>query len=352
MNLQPNNRQRALAALAVLRDGSRAGDLAEFMSDHDRKAYSPLVRAYSNEPNRELSMGQLIKHLVSSERFSSLAEVHPAWVLERLRNEPPRVIGIILRLLPSRHVRYLLKNLPPMLCEQVPNLVESFSVDPAILDVIRRRFEKHFVPMRITRSIDELGFENLYYLKESELEELFVDIGLTEMAIALSDLPSKALRIVYNRLDVKDAKRLKARIGGLTGVPDELFRQARNTFLQVEGERVGPRQLLKMVGLAAFADAIGPEHENLMSMVKQRLDPNDGYLLKRFVDERRIRKGLVSAGKRRQMIMEAVAELAREGRIDKSWSGFLPARRPEPSSGSAFSRARGAEETNTAHQLA
>jgi len=320
MDAQTNNRQRIVAAMSVLEDGQNAADLKDFMSEDDAGVHTDLVGSYSSEADCEYTMKRIVKHLVSAERFSSLADVHPAWILEKLRDEPPRVIGIILRFLPSQHVRYILKNLPPILCKQVPNMVESFSVPPAILNVIRSKFEKHFVPMRISRAIDRLGFENLYYLKEAELNTLFLDVGLTELAIALSGMSSRVLRIIYNRLDIKDAKRLKAMIDEISpDISPELFRQARANLLQIETERVGPKQLLKIIGMCAFADAVDGGHEELVRMVQQRLDPKDGYLLKRYVDEKRVRPSNISSEERRQMILDTVVLLAQEGRIDSAW---------------------------------
>lgn len=352
MDAKTSNRQRIVAALAVLNEGGEAAGLMKFASEGDGKECSSIMDAYLGQPDRELSMRQIIKHLISSEQFSSLAEVHPAWILERLRDEPPRVVGIILRFLPSKHVRYLLKNLPPMLCEQIPNMVESFSVPPEILGVIRKRFEKHFMAMRISRSVEKLGFENLYYLKEAELDEMFRDIGLTEMAIALCAMPSKVLHIVYNRLDVKDAKRLQARIRELGGVSPELFGQARSTLLQIEGEGAGPKRMLRMIGLSVFAEAVDARHGDLVRMVQQKMDPRDGYLLKRLVDERRVRKSPVPMEDRQFMILNSVSLLAREGRIDEAWSQFLPADGGYFEGDDLLPRPKGDEETNTAHQLA
>ncbi|MBT3182527.1 MAG: hypothetical protein HN337_08490 [Deltaproteobacteria bacterium] len=353
MEANTNNRQRMIAALSVQNDAEAANELSDFMSNDDSEAHASLVKNYLNEENREYSMRRIVKHLVSSEKFSSLSEVHPAWILEKLRDEPPRVIGIILRFLPSQHVRYILKNLPPILCQQVPNMVESFSVDPEILDVIRRKFESNFITMRITRSIDHLGFENLYYLKEAELEEMFIELGITELAIALSTMSTKVLRIIYNRLDLKDARRLKAKIKELPAdISSEIYRQARSSLLQIDCERVGPKQLLKILGLGAFAEAVGHGHDQLIRMIQQRLDPKDGYMLKRYIDEKRVRPSAVSPEERRHMILRTVAAMAREERIEAAWKGFSSDTTAEESSDKFDSPLSWDEETNTLHQLA
>ncbi|HPQ80123.1 MAG TPA: FliG C-terminal domain-containing protein [bacterium] len=325
MEQAQNNRLRTVAALAVLRGGGDASDMAEHLNEAEGKRILRLMSLYSDEPDAEVKMEHLLRQMVASERFSSIGEVHPAWVLERLREEPPRVVGIILRSLPSKHVRYLLKNLPPMLKAALPDMVESFAVARPVLETIRRRFESHFLPMRVSRAVESPGFEHLYFLKVDELCELIREIGLTELAIALSGLQGKTLHAVFNRLPLKDAKRLQRRMRETGEVSPDLFRQARYTILEVEGDHVGPDRMLMRVGIAALASAMDREHGPLVKLVMQRMEPADGYLLKRSMDERRLRFSSKLASERQGMILEAVGRLAREGRIDPSWTSFAEA---------------------------
>lgn len=353
MGLQNGNRERAVAAMALLDEDGDASMLVNFLGDEDAEAISSIIDEYSKEKNLSNRMKQTLRHLASSENFSSLADVHPAWILEHLKNEPPRVVGIILRFLPSRHVRYLLKNLPPMLCEQIPNMVESFSVEPAVLETIRRSFERHFPPMRISRSIKELGFENLYYLKEFELEEVFKELGLMELAVALSGMTSKVLTIIYNRLNVKEAKRLKAAIDDIENISPELYCEARSNFLAIDSEGLGPDRLLKSVGIAVFAGAISDEDADQMTLIQQKLSPNLGYLLKRLVDEKKLKASAISSTSRKSMVLEVVKKLAKEGRIDDAWGGYEAHEDAPSSSEDLLPEDRFADEnTSTLSQLA
>jgi len=322
MTQQPNIRRRIVSALAVKQDGETAGELLDYMSERDREPCGRLIERFLAEDDRDFVLEQLIRQLLASERFSSLAEVHPAWILEYLKGEPPRVVGLILRSLPSNHVRFLLEHLPPMLRERIPNMVESFAVDPQVLDVIRRRFEKNFLPMRVSRQVRHPGFEHLYFLKTSELTELVREMGLFELAIALSGMSRKALHMIYNRLDLKDAKRLKMRIDGMSNISTELYRQARFNLLEIEGRHEGSARMLKAVGLAAMASAAGHEHDEMIRLMMQKLEPQDGYLLKRFVDERRKRANEPVARERQSLVLGLVAELAADGRIGREWAAF------------------------------
>jgi hypothetical protein len=318
------NRERAVAAMALLDDEDGAGALLGFVSDGEAESIRSLIANYSRNSDVASEMTRLVRQLISSERFSTLAEVHPAWILEHLKGESPRIIGIILRLLPSKHVRYILKHIDPMVGSQIPNMVESFSVEPEILEIIRRRFERKFLPMRVSRSIIEPGFENLYFLKEYELEELFKEMGIAEMAVAFCGMPHSILHIIYNRLSVKEAKRLKAAIDEIDSVDPARHCEAKAIFMSIGGEGVGSENLLKTVGLAVLASAIGNDQLDMMKLLQQKLDPATAYLLKRFVDERRLRPGAVPIHAIRKRIVDTAIALAREGRIDEAWSGNVP----------------------------
>jgi len=324
-----DTRRRMAAALAVRSYGEGANRLLDYVSERERRELAPLMEACSADPEGPEAMDRLISQMLASERFSSIAEVHPAWILEHLKGEPPRIVGLILRSLPSSHVRYLLKNLPPMLRDCVPNMVESFAVRPEVLELIRRRFEANFLPMRVTRSIAHPGLEHLYFLKVEELGELIRELGLLEMAIALSGMSSKALHMIFNRLDLKDAKRLQARIKGLRGISPELHRQARFNLLEIEGRHEGSDRMLASVGLAALASAVGRDLADLARLIQQKMAPSDGYLLKRFIDERRQTSIPKVAQERRGMVLRLVARLASEGRIDPQWRSFAPDYVPE-----------------------
>lgn len=340
-----------MAAQALLKGGETAMALAEYMSDEDGAAFRAFGADFPDESDREFVMEQVMRQMIASEKFSSLAEIHPAWILEKLKEEPPKVIGIILRYLPSNHVRYIIRNLPPMTRVQIPNMVESFAVRPAVLEVIRKRFERHFLPMPVSRRCGKFGFSELYYLKGEELAALIREMGINELAIAFAGMGSKALRAIYNRLDLKDAKRLQRRLKGLKGLSLELSRQARYTVLEVQGRHIGPEGLLVRVGLAALANAV-EGGDALIPVLMQKLTPEDSYLLKRLVAERRMRQWAGVALERQSMILSIVAQLARESRIDSSWSSFDPEElAPIPVTGVSTNSAE-SDETITSQQLA
>ncbi|MFH1874124.1 MAG: hypothetical protein ABH859_02935 [Pseudomonadota bacterium] len=322
-----NNRQRMLATLAVLEDGEKATDLLDFLNPEDKEICQAEIAAYLeiDIEERETKLQEQTSSLIASEQWSGLGEIHPAWVLEELKNEPPRIIGIILRYLPSRHVRYILEHLPPTIRYAIPNVVEAFYVPQPVLEVIKKLFESKFTTLRLSRSIKHLGFEHLYYLRSEELDIFFKDLGLQELALAFHDLPEKSLSFLLNRLPVKESNELKNRIKALSNVSEGLKRQSKFTVLEVEEKKVGADQFLLEIGLAAYARAVMPDQRNLMRQLEVKLAPQTSYLLKRNLVERTSKNTREISEERQTLIISRVASLAQENQIDQSWCNFFKA---------------------------
>jgi len=307
--------------LAAIELGDNASDLLNFLNEDEVKTCKPEFESYLkiNSGERETKLKEKINSLVASERWSGLAEIHPAWILEELKKESPKIIGIILRYLPSQHVRYLLENLPPTIRFALPNIIEAFSVPKPILDIIKQRFESRFIPLHLSRSIEKLNFNHLYYLKSNELELFFKDLGMQELATALHGISGKSLNFLLNRLSLKDAKRLQQRIKSFKNVSDDLKKQARYTVLEVEGEHLGPENLLIEIGLAAFAKSISSSSSDLPRLLGIKLPPKISYVLKRYVAEKSQKNQKETAYERQSIILSRISSLAKENVIDQSW---------------------------------
>ncbi len=319
-----DNRTHAAALTAFIYDGEGARELTGFLGDADRGAYERCVddlAGHADDDGSSLAR-RTLRALISSEKFSGIAEIHPAWILEALKDESPRIIGIILRYLPSRHVRYVLKHLPPDVRNRMPKLVEAFAVPGDVLDVIRNTFESRFLPIHISKSHERFGFEHLHFLKGEELEQLFVELGLCEMALALDGMSEKMLNVLLNRLELKDAKRLHSRMQDLKGMSADIKRQARYAILETEDENVGSDQLLVDIGLGSLARAMAHENSDLFPVMRQKLSPHVAYTLKRMIDECSSACSPQVVEERKRLVLQCIARLAQEHRIDTQWERF------------------------------
>ena len=307
-----------MAAL-ITRSKEKVDELLPYMSSADAQSLQAALTVYHEHPyNKKELANKKLRALLATEQFSTIADVHPAWILDKLKNEPPRIIGILLRYLPSQHVRYVVENLPAKVQDELPDMIESFAVQPNLLSLIRKKFEQHFIGMHFTRQEQELSFEHIYYLKHQELETLFTDLGIQEMAMALATMSRKSNRMLLNRLPLRKAKELQQRCKNVAKLSSTLCHQARFTILEAAGERIGSEQLFLDLGLAAFARSLGQEHAQLFQYILQKIAPQHGYVLKRSLTQWS-EQGQQLSEERRQLILARLVTLAKDAKIEPTW---------------------------------
>jgi len=308
---------QVIACLALLEGKEEAHSLLDYAILPFKEPLLSLIDGLKVAPENHL------KALRAQESFSGIAEIHPAWLVEALKKESPRVIGVILRHLPSKHVRYLLEHLPRRIVMRLPKLVEAFYVPTEILNLIRRRFERHFVPMRISHQVETFEFQHLYYLKMEELESLFRELGLSEFALSLEGSSRKILKVLLNRFGIRDAKDVLNKIKRFSGQEKWLFRDAKYSILELGSGERGAEPFLKELGLQVLAKAISPSDSFFFEALKQKLSPDSAYLFKRYMDEQLLSFDPVKAAKRKAWVLEHLLGLSEQGRIDPLWSKSL-----------------------------
>ena len=314
-----------MALLAVLDGGERARGLCAFLNDEEREAGEAAVERFLevHEESGDILRTRLTG-LVSAESFSGIAEIHPAWIMEAIRDEPPRIMGVIMRYLPSRHVRYILERLPADVKDRIPKLVESFAVPQDVLAVIRKKFESRFLPMRISKALAHFDMEHLYFLKGEEVEALCVELGMCELALALDGMSDKMVRVVLNRLKLKEAKRLHKRMVELSKSSSELKRQARYAILEIDDDASGSDELLVSIGLSCLAKALTDVDGGVVDRMCQKLDPRFASVLKRSIADSASSASTAINASRKELVLSSIARLAKEGRIDSQWARFAP----------------------------
>lgn len=305
---------QVVAGLALLEGKETVEGLSPYLAPAHAELFQ---RAVDHLQSADIS--EQLKALCAQEGFSGIAEIHPAWLLEILKKESPRVIGVVLRHLPSKHVRYLLEHLPKRVTMELPKLVEAFYVPTEVLRVVRRRVERHFVPMRISHQIDLLTFSQLYYLKIEELECLFYDLGLSELALSLVGGSKEVLKIVLNRFMIREAKEVLKRIKSYPGEARWFLQDARYSVLELGRKELGCRRFLDELGLRALAKAVKDVHSDRVEALWQKMAPEQAYLLKRYLDESREERSSEKKHKRQQWVLDHVRRLSEEGLIDSFW---------------------------------
>lgn len=317
-------RERAMATVAAYYDAAGGERLAAYLPAAEAEAFTKRVAELRSTPVAigRRQCAEALEGLRVAEDLVLLCEVHPAWMIQILEKESPLVAGILLRSLPARHVRYLVEQLPPQMRERLPTLIDTFAVAPALLQLVRRTFEHHFVPMRPTPPLDRFVFPDLAVLRAEELEALLHDLGIQELALAFRDMDRRGVQIVLNRLQFADAKALKERIEG--AAPDPVLeRDAKYTLFDIAVATAEVQGVLQEIGVHGVAKALAPADGVLAQTLRQKLVPRLGYLLQRCFDTYAPRNHPQIAARRRALILERVAALAGRGTVDQRWGCLL-----------------------------
>lgn len=319
-------RERTVALLATLHDPSLLAQLATYgpsveMADFGRHWESLAALSPSA---RHTACREHLAGLRVAEDVVLIGEVHPAWLAQVLEHESPLVVGLLLRYLPSRHVRYLMEHLPERLKRALPNLLETFAVSPAVFQLVRRIFEAHFVPMRPAQTITTFHFSDLVHLGTDELEVLLRDAGIHELALAFYTMDRQALQIVFNRMQFRDAKALKERIQSLADLHAGLERDAKYTIFEIGIDVGGSEAMLREIGVHGVAKAVGPDEARMVGTLRQKLPPRLGYLLSRLVDHYRARTHPTIRSVRQALLLQRIATLSAAGELDARWKHCIP----------------------------
>lgn len=306
-------RLETILCLALLESREETDRIISFLGTREEGAARELLETLAGT-----NVAMRLKALAARDDFSGIADIHPAWLVEALKRESPRVIGVILRHLPSKHVRHLLEHLPKRIVLKLPKWVEAFYVPNDVLDIIRKRFERHFVPMPSTHRIHRFEFQHLTFLSIGEIETLSRDLGLSEVALALVGADSRVVKMIVNRFATADGKILLERTRQFRGEEAWLLKEARYSILEIPDSRFGADDFLKELGLRVIAKAFGPK-ETFFEALKQKLSPEQAAVLKRGIDERRDGFHALQAKRRQESILKHVKDLCGRDKISKMW---------------------------------
>lgn len=248
---------------------------------------------------------------LSFDELSHLAEMHPAWIVKALEGESPKVVGIILRWLPSKHVNYILEHIPKKMKLSLPKLVESFAVPGPILKLIKQRFEKKFSGLPVKNGREVKSFEDMAILRSDELERLFKDLGTHELAMAFHDVDETSMRVLLNRMNITAARGLQQRIKDVSADESALLKDAKYTILEVAMDQEDVERLLLELGLASFSKAM--KSTDLFGSIQMKLEPSVAHIFKRYVEQNTGVSKLWQV--RQRLVMERFGLLSRAGEL-------------------------------------
>jgi len=320
-----DTRKEVIACLTAINDSEDARALSKFGPADEEEGIIEAAQEMLDMPEdeREEYIIHKLQSLVAREEFSGLAEIHPAWLIDALSKESPRIIGIILRYLPSKQARHIIENLPKRIKTKLPQLIDSFAVPAPILKIIKTRFEKQFISYKLVKNYVEFGFKEISSLKSEEILVLFRDLGIHELAMSFKGVNRTSLNILFNRLSVFEARGLQQRIRSLTDVSPLLLRDARYTVLEMSLSEMNADDLLMDVGLNSFAKAISFEDSEMFALIKQKIEPRLAYTLRRYIDQHVDSNVGELADERKSLVLSRVQSLSRAGSINEEVASYF-----------------------------
>lgn len=322
--LSNHYRERTVACLMAQYEQA---DLSDYAPEAEAASLAERYATWMamDAAERRERLGQQMHSLHTAEEIVMLGEIHPQWIADVLSRETPRVIGVMLRFLPSQHTRAVIEKLPATMRQRLPSVVESFSVPDAILRLIRQKFESHFLPVKPMHHVEELSFAELSALSLRDLRAVLHDIGIEELARAFRRLAKPALRLLLNRLNFADAQSLSRRIGMLDDDDPTLDRDAQNALLGMSFEHVNPDILIDEIAIVALAKSLRIEDLPMVRILQQKLPPHLAYVLQRDAETHVRSNHPEIVRTRQQRIMLRVGELVHAERLDRVWWDRLPA---------------------------
>lgn len=156
--------------------------------------------AIPTEARVALMVHELKERLTPSDA-SGLEQVDYTWLLEAMRGESVRVVGLVLLGLPAAMTRVLVDRLPQALRETLPPKAQLRRVEPTVALLVRQRIARRLAPMPPAPSREaQWGLRELTLLSRRELRVVCRDLGLIELGQAFAAVGRMALVELCRRL--------------------------------------------------------------------------------------------------------------------------------------------------------
>jgi hypothetical protein len=312
-------RTELLAALCLMNEGEAARSLFAFASESDEPELNKVADRLLREG--EVDSAGLLSRIRKLRNFSfgsGFSEIHPGWILEKLEGESPRVLGILCRFLTGDKIKYLIEHLPEWRRKLLPKVNESYKVSAYVAEIVRTLAEK-----RLTFTTPPQGgafsFPHLTLLKTEDLRALFRDLGVEEIRKAFKDVEPQVLRAFLARFVPATAREIRERIDRGGAVAYEARQDAQRHLVSLPLEKLSVEELFREIGYSAFAQGLEMEDRVWADMIYHKLPPEEGYRLKRVLQDTVKRRPFAAIEARRQEVLARVAHLAQTGGIRKYW---------------------------------
>jgi hypothetical protein len=318
---EPSIAGKILSVLSVLEGEADPSALLAFGPASEEE----LNCRYTKQLQRRLKRGGA-KEII--QRFHSWAErspnlpikdIHPSWILELIRDERPRVIGLICRYLPGQQVRYLLDHLPAATKSRLPSLHESFSIPEPLVEQVRLFFERSFFSAPRPAPQEAFSLSHIAWMSARDMTTLIRELGYEEIRRAFASVAGKALQVFLTRFPIEEANQVRLRLARGRPVLAAERQRAQQHLVRVDLDIQRAADLPFEIGLSVLAQAVAPEATEWAKAVVYRLVSRDGHSLKRYVRESLHEHAEARQQHRAESLLAFIRDLAEQGKIATYW---------------------------------
>ncbi|MBF0493128.1 MAG: hypothetical protein HQM15_10155 [Deltaproteobacteria bacterium] len=308
---QIDNSKRVMVMLACLAEHENAFELFHFGSEALEASLIDFTREILSLPknDRQKFILREFRKFKEQEKLRPVEELHMGWLQEALKQENPFVVIHLIRPLGHSKVKQILQAMPEDFLKKLRIFDSKAQLDPALVEILQKRFYSQFYYEKPSKNFEEQPLAILYYLKLDFLKSFLSQIGLERLALAFKGLHKSALKALFNRLPLKDAKTLQRQVKSIQKISPREISESQSLLLNLALETIEPENLFFEVGLAYITKAFIPEDANLSKAIQLRLPPKMAYLLKRYLEQNRVREASTVRQRILRFIQEKIADL-------------------------------------------
>lgn len=250
------------------------------------------------------------KNLSQTGEENLLYHADSSWVSQSFPGETAAVWAVILQDLPKSRIGGVLKDLPKETRRDLKR-VKVNQLPAAVIQLILRRAEARFPRVRRSDLEQDVVIKKLAPLGHRDLEKLLRELGISEMALAFSQINRSATRAILNRLNNADSKELRARIKKVSGKKLPEQREAQLHILELDLEKLSPEEMVQEIGFGVLSRAFGKSDRTIGEYFVHRFPPKQGYVLRRYLDENAQQNTDARITRTRERILDALTRIQR-----------------------------------------
>lgn len=261
---------KILMLLILTFEDKRSYEIVKYLpKDKESLFKKEIDNLLNNIPQSSERYSFLLKEIKSfhfETQSSKMEDIHFSWLSDALQQEQPQVIAVILNFLPKDKTTQILSTFDVSLREEISCPLQIL---PVIREVIKKRFEDKFLPMRALK--DTTYYKVLISLKEEDFFKLIRKMGLQELAIALRGIDISNLSKVIKSISQSDEEQLLQKMRELEEVDYEKIKVSQKNIRTYMHIFNNVKDIFWEIGLLKLAQLLKGEDNRIIHQIYQKL---------------------------------------------------------------------------------